>query len=253
MAQAIVRDFKGRFKLAGIFDSDPQASRRLSKRFSPPLPILSSKALIGRSRLLIEAASPKALQALLPEVIRKRCPLLAMSAGGLLAARPLVEKARKAGVPILVPSGALAGLDGIKAARIGTLRSVTLTTRKPPASLSQAPGIRKLKINLNKIKKPVLVFEGPAKKAALLFPQNINVAATLALAGLGADKTRVKIFADPTVRSNIHEVEAVGSFGKLFTRCENVPSKENPKTSRLAVYSAVSLLKEWGEPIRIGT
>ncbi len=164
----------------------------------------------------------------------------------------LREAVRK-GIPLYLPSGALAGLDGIKAAASGHLRSVTLTTRKPPRSLAGAPGILRRKIRLDKLRKPMVVFQGSARQAAKEFPQNINVAATLALAGVGAARTRVKIIADPGIRTNIHEVEAVGDFGRLTARTENRPSPANPKSSLLAVRSAVATLRQILNPLKVGT
>ena len=154
----------------------------------------------------------------------------------------LLRRAIARSIPIHCPSGAVCGLDGIKAGSIGTLRSVTLTTRKPPRSLG-----------LSKLRSPRLLFQGPASKAVAAFPQNINVAATLALAGIGPRRTRVRLFADPRVDRNIHEVEAVGSFGRLTARTENRPSRENPKTSELAVLSAVATLKQILQPVKVGT
>ena len=176
-----------------------------------------------------------------------------MSTGGLLRRPQLLRKAAAARIPIYLPSGALVGLDGIKAAAVGTLRSVTLTTRKPPRAFSGAPGVTRRRIALNRIRTPRLLFEGSAKEAVAAFPQNVNVAATLSLAGIGARRTRVRVIADPTIRENLHDLEAVGSFGKLAVRMENRPSKENPKTSRLAVLSAIATLRQVLTPLKVGT
>ena len=228
-------------------------SKRLSARLKPAVPILNPKTLISRADLLIEAASPEAVAEILPQVIRRRKSLMALSAGGLLQNPRLIRKAAASGTPIYLPSGALAGLDAVKAARVGKLRSVTLTTRKSPKALAGAPGITRRKINLSSLKKPRVVFSGTALQAVADFPKNINVAATLALAGAGAARTRVKIVAEPGSHTNVHEVTAVGSFGKLTVRTENKPSRENPKTSQLAVYSAIATLRQILQPLRIGT
>ena len=206
-----------------------------------------------RCDLLIEAASGKAAADLLPLLARHRRPALILSTGGLLSRPERLRSLLKKGIPLYLPSGALAGLDGIKAAATGRLRSVTLTTRKPPKSLAGAPGILRRKIRLEKLRKPTVVFQGSARQAAKEFPQNINVAATLALAGIGPTRTRVKIIADPRVRTNIHEVEAAGDFGRLTARTENRPSPANPKTSLLAVRSAAATLKQILNPLKVGT
>ena len=239
--------------MIGVYDADERMSKQLTMRLRPSVPILNPKTLISRADLLIEAASPKAVSEMLPEIVRRRKSLMALSAGGLLQNAPLLRRATRLRVPIYLPSGALGGLDAVKAARIGRLKSVTLTTRKSPEALAGAPGIARKKINLSSLKKPRVIFSGSAAQAVGDFPKNINVAATLALAGLGATRTRVKIIAEPGLQANVHEVTAVGSFGKLTVRTENKPSLENPKTSQLAVYSAVATLRQILEPLRIGT
>ena len=176
-----------------------------------------------------------------------------MSTGGLLKYPSLLRRAIALKIPIHLPSGALAGLDGIKGAASGGLRSVTLTTRKHPSSFRGSPHVLRRRIRLDRIRKSRVLFEGSAAKAVAAFPQNVNVAATLALAGIGPARTRVRVVADPEVRENIHELEAVGSFGRLRVRVENRPSRENPKTSQLAVLSAVAALGRILGPLKVGT
>ena len=239
--------------MIGVHDARPTQARTLARSLRPCVPVLSLPTLIRRCDLLIEAASGNAVVDLLPRIIRRRRATLILSTGGLLRKPRLLRAAVRGRVPVYLPSGALAGLDGIKAAAIGKIRSVTLTTRKPARSLVSAPGIVRRKIRLDRLKKPKVVFEGPADKAAEEFPQNINVAATLALAGVGPARTRVKIIADPGIRTNIHQVEAAGDFGRLVSRVENRPSAGNPRTSALAIQSAVATLRQILEPLKVGT
>ena len=239
--------------MIGVHDAQPSEARRLSRSLRPSVPVLPLETLARRSDLLIEAASGKAAAGLLPVLIRRRRAALMLSTGGLLSQPDRLRTLARKGIPLYLPSGALAGLDAVKAAASGRLRSVTLTTRKSPRSLAGAPGILRRKIRLEKLRKPTVVFRGSALRAAKEFPQNINVAATLALAGLGAIRTRVKIIADPGLRTNIHEVEAVGDFGRLTTRTENLPSPKNPKSSLLAVRSAAATLKQILNPLKVGT
>ena len=253
LAQEIQTRFKGKARLIGIYDHHLEASGRLARRFRPTLPILSPKQLVSRCQLLVEAASIQAVGEFLPQVIQKRKSMMVMSTGGLLKYEQLLRKALACSIPIYLPSGAIGGLDGIKAGSMGILRSVTLTTRKPPKALLGAPGLRRGGIRLSNLRSPRLVFEGPAFKAIAAFPQNVNVAATLALAGLGPKRTRVRLFADPTIQENIHEVQVVGSFGRLTARTENRPSRENPKTSELAVLSAIATLKQILQSVKVGT
>jgi aspartate dehydrogenase len=130
---------------------------------------------------------------------------------------------------------------------------VTLVTRKHPRSFAGVKIIRQKRIDLNALKEDRLIFSGPAEQAVRLFPQNINVAAVLSLAGIGAKKTIVKIVASPAVKRNIHEVEVISEAGRVFSRTENIPHPDNPKTSFLAVLSAIAMLKQILTPVRIGT
>ena len=130
---------------------------------------------------------------------------------------------------------------------------MTLTTRKPPEGLKGAPYVIRHNINLGKIKSEKVLFEGDAFRAMEGFPANINVAATLSLCGIGPGKTRVKIIASPSIKRNIHEIEVEGSFGKLVTRTENIPSPDNPKTSYMAILSAMATLDGILESVTIGT
>ena len=239
--------------MIGVHDAQPSEAQRLSRSLRPSVPVLPLETLARRSDLLIEAASGKAAAGLLPVLIRRRRAALILSTGGLLSRPDRLRTLARKGIPLYLPSGALAGLDAVKAAASGRLRSVTLTTRKPPRSLAGAPGILRKKIRLEKLRKPTVVFQGSALRATKEFPQNINVAATLALAGLGAARTRVKIIADPGIRTNIHEVQALGDFGRLITRTENLPSPKNPKSSLLAVRSAAATLKQILSPLKVGT
>jgi len=159
----------------------------------------------------------------------------------------------KTGGRLWLPSGAIAGLDGVKAAVMAGVDSVTLTTTKPSEGLAGAPGIKEKAIDLNRIKVATEVYNGPADEACRLFPQNVNVAASLSLAGIGPKRTMVRIIADPNVDKNIHEIEVKGDFGVLRTRVENVPSPENPRTSYLAILSALATLRKLTQQMQVGT
>jgi aspartate dehydrogenase len=147
----------------------------------------------------------------------------------------------------------LCGIDGLKSASVGKIDSVTLTTRKPPKGLEGAPYIMKNNINLSLIKEETVIFNGTAGEAVNGFPQNVNVAAILSLAGLGAANTRVRIVTSPDYTKNVHEVEIKSRSGVITTRTENVPSKINPKTSQLAVFSAIATLKGAVNTVKMGT
>ncbi len=194
--------------------------------------------------LVVEGASQEAVRLYGMAILASGKSLLVMSVGALAdeeLLKKMVDTARGKGVKIYVPSGALGGLDAIASASIAGLEKVTLTTTKPPASLGKK-GVTKKSV----------VYEGNAREAIKLYPVNINVSAALSIAGLGVDRTRVKIVADPAIKRNIHEMAAQGKFGKLRVRVENVPSPANPKTSYLAALSAIALLKRIASPLEVG-
>jgi aspartate dehydrogenase len=168
--------------------------------------------------------------------------------------RAAVFEASSNAARLHVPSGAIAGLDAIKAANsTGELESVELMTRKPPAGLEGAPHVVEQDINLDAVAGEETIFEGTARSAAQAFPSNINVAMALSLAGIGPDQTTVKIVADESLETNVHQITAQGDAGRIETRVQNVPSPRNPKTSYLASLSAIALLDELASQQSIGT
>ena len=204
--------------------------------------------------VVVEAASQQAVEAY-AEKILERADLMMMSVGALANDELLsrIERAaKKNNRRIYLPSGAVAGLDALKSVS-SVADEVVLTTRKNPASLKGAPFFDIYGINPDEIKEETLLFEGSARQAVKLFPQNINVAAAVSLAGIGFDRTKVRIIADPKIKTNIHEVRVKGEFGEIVAITNNVPSQQNPKTSYLAALSAVRTLKNIGQRIVVGT
>jgi aspartate dehydrogenase len=175
-----------------------------------------------------------------------------LSCGGLLGRSDWVELAEKNRCRILVPSGAIAGLDGMKGARVGSITSVTMESRKAPRGWAGAPYIEAKRINLETIAEETLLFEGPATEACKGFPANVNVLAALSLAGIGPDQTRIRVFAVPGLARNTHQITVEGEFGRLQVKVENVPS-ENPRTGKLSYLSAIAMLRELGATLRVGT
>lgn len=176
-----------------------------------------------------------------------------MSVGGLLRDQRWRRAAGRSKGKVYLPSGALAGLDGVKALAVGRIRTVSLTTRKPPRALADAPYVRQKRLKLQRLRRPRVVFEGSAREAVQAFPQNTNIAAAVTLAsGLSSDRTRVTVIADPTIRRNRHELDVAGDCGRIRCEIESRPSA-NPKTSELAVRSAIATLGRLFEPVVIGT
>ncbi len=239
--------------LVAIADINKEKARKLAEILLPHPRTLSPEELINQVDLVIECASSSASAALVEKTLIQGKDILVMSVGGLLGRENLFQLAQEKNCRIYLPSGALAGLDGVKAAALGRIDSVTLTTRKPLAGLKGAPHLTKKGIDLNSLTEEKVVFRGSTEEAIKGFPKNINVAATLSLAGIGAARSQVKIIADPKISRNVHEIKVEGEFGKLISRTENLPSPSNPKTSFLAILSALATLKTLVSPVRIGT
>ncbi len=232
IAEFIQARLKTKARVVALCDIDLEKADFLSKKIKPRPVVTSMDNLIKKSDLVIEAAGVDVSSAIAKKAVLRKKSVLIMSTGGLLKAPGLIKKPN-----VHIPSGAICGIDGLKAASIGKIKSVSLTTRKPLKGLKGA-------IDVDKIKKETVVYSGTAQDAVKRFPKNINVAATLSLSGLGPKKTRVRIITSPRYTRNTHEVEIEGEFGRLFTRTENLPSKSNPKTSQLAIFSALAKLKE---------
>jgi len=252
IALSCQNNLSGRVEVFAICDIDPAKMAALNGRLKRKARPLGLSDIIEKSDFIIEAASAKISAGILSECIKMRRDCLLMSVGGLLGNESLLSRAESRGIKVYIPSGALCGIDGLKSASIGKIESVTLTTRKPPKGLIGAPYLKRKGIDLGKIKEETVIFEGSALDAVKAFPQNVNVSAVLSLAGIGAKKTRVRVVTSPGYTKNMHEVEVTGSFGRIFAKTENVPSKANPKTSALAIFSALSMLEGLTKNIRIG-
>ena len=254
IARAIGRDFKKEAVLTAISDIDDNKARALRKRLKAKPDILSAAALIRKSDLVIEAASAKVSADIAKMAISAKKDVMIMSVGGIIRDyTALFNLAGKNGLRVYLPSGAICGLDGVKAASLGRIGRAELTTRKPPAGFKGAPFVEKNKIDLDGIKEETKIFEGNALEAIEGFPANINVSCALSIAGIGPEKTVVRIITSPEYKTNTHEVVVEGEFGKLTARTENVPSPNNPKTSYLAILSAIATLKQILGPAKVGT
>ena len=234
---------------------EPIESRARDNLAAAGVPVHTDLATLEWDGLdtVLEAASQVALRSIAPQVLNQGVDLVALSAGatldgGFLAS--LLSAAQASGARIWVPSGAIGALDVIRAARIGDVTSITLTTTKPPVALADAPWVVEHGIDLTTITARRVIFSGGPVEAVRGFPQNVNVAALLALASGDPDRLRVTVVADPAAPGNVHEVEALGSFGAMRLRLENRPSETNPKTSALAAQSVIALLRQLGSPLR---
>ena len=209
-------------------------------------------ALADLADIIVECAPSAVLPAIAEPALRAGRSVIVLSCGALLERMDLVDLARAHGGRILVPTGALLGLDAVSAAAEGTIHSVQMTTRKPPGALAGAPHLVRNGINVDGLTEALLVFEGTAREAARGFPANVNVAAALSLAGIGADRTQIAIWADPAVTRNVHRIDVEADSARFTLQIENVPS-ENPRTGRITALSVVALLRKLRSPLSVGT
>ena len=242
-------------ELVALADQDQDRAKSLSSELSCHPQVVSVEEMIGRANLAVEAASQAALPDFVPKALARGRDMLIMSVGGLLGREEWFRQASEKGCRIYVPSGAIAGLDGIKSASIGRIDSALLTSRKPVAALKGSKYIVDRGIQLDRLKEDTVIFEGLAEEAARAFPATSNVAASLRLAVNPAVPVpvRVRVVAVPGGNENVHEIRVQGEFGRLTVTVENVPSKSNPRTSQLAAFSAIATLKNLTRSLRVGT
>jgi len=254
MAKSISNELKKDCKLTGIFDLDTQKTKKLEKQLKRKKICKSSvAALIKSSDCVIEAVNAQNTHEIIRDALKAKKSVLAMSVGKLLNSQSLFQLAKKNKCYILLPSGAIAGVDAVKAASLAKITKITLTTRKPLSGFRDNAYLQSKGIKLNRIKRETTLFRGNVTSAVKHFPQNINVAATLALASQHSKNFVIKIITSPKYRKNSHEITVEGDFGKMRTLTENVVCPDNPKSSYLAVLSGLQTLKQYCTGILIGT
>lgn len=246
-----IHDGKLSAALVGVNSRSETAAREFLASSAFRTPYLTLGELIASADLVVEAAGGAVVPDLAERVFSAGKDLMVISVGALLDHPEIIERSRRSGCKLYVPSGAIAGLDGIKSAVMGRIAHVTHTTRKPPAGLEGAPYLVERGISLNGLQQEREVFSGSAREACRGFPANVNVTAAVSLAGIGPDQTRVKIFAVPGLPRNCHDIDVEGEFGKLHVHIENVPS-ENPKTGKLTALSIIRAVQDAADPVRIG-
>ena len=215
-------------------------------------PIVELEEFPKHADLAIECAPAALLERICKPMLQAGKQVMVLSCGALLPRPDLVELAKAHGGRILVPTGALLGLDAVAAAAEGIIHSVKMTTRKPPAGLIGAPHLVKNNISVEGLNTAKLVFSGTAREAAAGFPANVNVAAALALAGVGPDRTSIDIWADPAVTRNCHTIEVDSDSARFTLAIENIPS-ENPKTGKNVALSVIAALRKMHSPLAVGT
>ncbi|HEY2884267.1 MAG TPA: aspartate dehydrogenase [Rhizomicrobium sp.] len=251
LAQALDGGIDG-FELSAVAVGDPAKPRPELDRLSRKPQILPIEALEAAADIVIECAPASLLRSIVQPFVMRGKTAVVLSAGALLDNWNLIDAARANGGQIVVPTGALIGLDAVTAAAEGVIHSVRLVTRKPVKGLLGAPYVTEQGLDLESLREPRKIFEGTARAAAKGFPANLNVGAALSLAGIGPERTTIEIWADPTLDRNIHKIEVEADSASLSMSIVNVPS-ENPKTGRITALSVIACLRKMNASLRVGT
>ena len=238
--------------LAAVAARDRDKVRRNLPGAGERIPIVAAEALAETCDIVIECLPPPLFRGVGLSVIDRGKIFMPLSVGQLLDNWDLVERAKQTGARILAPTGALLGLDAVRAAAEGTIHSVTMITRKPPSGLEGAPYLVERGVSLKDLKAPKKIFDGSAREGARGFPANVNVAAALSLAGIGPDKTRLEIWADPTLSRNTHRIEVDADTARFSMAIEGIPS-ENPRTGRIVPLSVIAALRGLVAEVKVGT
>ena len=241
-----------RLQLIAVAARDQAKAQANIEGFRTP-PRLVSLAALAEADIVVEAAPAAVFEQIACAAIEAGRIFVPASVGALLPRMHLVQRAKETGARIVVPTGALLGLDAVRAAAEGPVHSVTIESRKPPRGLEGAPYLVEHGIDVSRINAPQRVFEGNAFDAAAGFPANVNVAAALALAGIGPIRTRVEIWADPTITRNTHTIRVEAEAARFTMTIENVPSPENPRTGQITALSMLACLRGLVATLKIGT
>lgn len=228
------------------------AATRMADFNSPPS-IRDLDAICDGADVVVEGLPPALFRPLAEKVLGQGLIFVPLTVTQLILHMDLIDLAEANGARIIVPTGAILGLDAVRAAAKGDVRSITMMTRKPPAGLINTPHVRELGINLNGLTEPMKLYEGPVRDAAQKFPANVNVSVALALAGIGLDRTRYEIWADPGVTRNTHVIEVVADSTRFRMEIAGVPSPGNVATGKLTPLSAMAALEGLVSTLKVGS
>jgi aspartate dehydrogenase len=251
VAEALDRGILGCVLAAVSANDRGKAAERLS-HLGRRVPVVTIGELEPLADIVVECAPAKLLPAIAEPFLEAGKTVIVLSAGAILSHEHLVDLARRTGGQIVVPTGALLGLDAVTAAAEGEIRAVRMVTRKPVRGLAGAPYLAEHDIRIEDITAPLCVFRGTPREAAIGFPANLNVAVALSLAGIGADKTTLEIWADPALERNVHRIEVDSDSAGFSMAIENIPS-DNPRTGRITALSVIAYLRKLGAPLRVGS
>ena len=240
-------------ELVGVTVRDPDKARSRMTGFKHPAPIMDARKLADASDIIVECVPKEAFRDIAEPALRAGRLFITVSGAGILANPDIVDLAKAHKAKIVLATGALLGLDAVRAAAEGIVHEVRMVTRKPPNALKGAPHLVANNISVDWLNEQKKVFEGTAREGAEGFPANVNVAAALGLAGIGADETRLEIWADPSLTRNTHTIRVDADSARFEMTIENVQSEENPGTGKITALSVIACLRGQVAPLRVGS
>ncbi|WP_193186887.1 aspartate dehydrogenase [Nisaea sediminum] len=253
LARAVTDGTLPDLELGAVSARDADKARKNLSAIGADAPVVPLESLAEHCDIVVECAPAAVFETVARSAIEAGRIFVPVSIGALLNHMDLVGRAKETGARLVLPTGALIGLDAVRAAAEGEIASVTLETRKPPRGLAGAPYLVENDISVEHLNTAKKVFEGNAREAAKGFPANVNVAAALSLAGIGPDRTTVQIWADPEVTRNTHTIRVEADSARFTMTIENIPTEENPKTGKITALSVIATLRRLTAPLTAGT
>lgn len=252
VAAALHKGIDG-LELAAICSRDRDKARANMEGICDPVPLVGPVELAEMCDVVVECVPKAAFRDIAEPALKAGRTFITVSGAGLLIHPDIVDIAAAHGAQIVLATGALLGLDAVRAAAEGEIHEVRMITRKPPFSLVGAPHLEEIGISIDNLDAPLKVFEGTAREGAAGFPANVNVAAALGLAGIGPDRTTLEIWADPALERNTHRIEVEADSARFSLSIENVPSPENPGTGKITALSVIAALRALTAPLKVGS
>jgi aspartate dehydrogenase len=240
-------------RLAAVTSGREEKAKQGLASIGSEAPVLSPAALADACDIIVECAPTAAFLSIAEPAMDAGRQMVTVSAAALIENMEIVDRARANGGRIIMATGALLGLDAVRAAALGEIHSVTMITRKPPRSLKGAPHLDQIGVDVMALDAPMLLFDGSAREGARGFPANVNVAAALALAGVGPDRTRLQIWADPGLERNTHTIRVEADSAAFEMFIQNVPSPEKPGTGKITALSMIAALQGLVSPLKVGS
>ena len=240
-------------ELVGVTVRDADKAQSRMTGFKHPAPIMDARELADTSDIIVDCVPKAAFRGIAEPALRAGRLFITVSGAGILANPNIVDLAKAHKAKIVLATGALLGLDAVRAAAEGIVHEVRMVTRKPPNALKGAPHLVANNISVDDLNEPKKVFEGTAREGAEGFPANVNVAAALGLADIGADETRLEIWADPALTRNTHTIRVDADSARFEMTIENVQSEENPGTGKITALSVIACLRGQVAPLRVGS